>query len=223
MGYPTPPSYSQASLFEQKTPTNNSLQKTMTQNNTNSSTHSVRIIGGTNRGRKITVADLPGLRPTGDRLRETLFNWLTPYIEGAQVLDAYAGSGALAFEALSRGASHALLLDNSNIAANQLKRSAALLNVNAEIRCQDALHFFNSTTDSGSGFDIVFLDPPFGDSLLQGAVDALAQSTLLSAHALIYLEQARSQPTISAPANWNSHREKTLGEVSCQLYQLGTD
>lgn len=198
----------------------------MTRKNTSPSTNNVRIIGGTNRGRKIPVADLPGLRPTGDRLRETLFNWLSPYIEGAQVLDAYAGSGALAFEALSRGASRALLLDNSNIAINQLKQSAALLKTDAEIRCRDALQLFNSTAGSNSefdsGFDIVFLDPPFGDSLLQGAVDALAQSTLLSPRALVYIEQARSQLNISAPVNWNLHREKTLGEVSCQLYQLAT-
>lgn len=198
----------------------------MTRKNTSPSTNNVRIIGGANRGRKIPIADLPGLRPTGDRLRETLFNWLAPYIEGAQVLDAYAGSGALAFEALSRGASRALLLDNSNIATSQLKQSAALLNADAEIRCQDTLHFLKSTTDSGSRsdsvFDIVFLDPPFGDSLMQGAADALAQSTLLSPRALVYIEQARSQPNISAPANWNLHREKTLGEVSCQLYQLAS-
>jgi 16S rRNA (guanine966-N2)-methyltransferase len=186
-----------------------------------SGNNSVRIVGGSNRGRKIPVADITGLRPTGDRLRETLFNWLAPYIEGSRVLDAYAGSGALAFEALSRGASQALLLDNSALAADQLKKSAEILSAKAEIRCQDALQFFRSTVDSQfKPFNIVFLDPPFGNSLLQDSVKALTQSYLLSSGALIYLENEKALAPISTASNWKLLREKTQGEVCCQLYQL---
>lgn len=193
----------------------------MARNKTAPPTNSIRIIGGSNRGRKILVLDLPGLRPTGDRLRETLFNWLAPFVEGARVLDAFAGSGVLAFEALSRGAHQAVLLDSSDAVVKQLKQSAQLLSVDAEIRCQNALHFFKSGPENGSKkFDIVFLDPPFGELLLQEAIETLAQSTLLSPRAMIYLEQARSQQTANTPSNWKLQREKTVGEVSCQLYQL---
>jgi|SaaInl5LU_22_DNA_1037371.scaffolds.fasta_scaffold03009_9 16S rRNA (guanine966-N2)-methyltransferase len=181
---------------------------------------SVRITGGTHRSRKIPVIDIQGLRPTGDRLRETLFSWLMPHLEGAKVLDAFAGSGILSFEALSRGAEQALLLDNSSTAVEQLKKSAVMLDAKVDVRCQDALQFFSSkNTTPHTTFNIIFLDPPFSEGLMQKSIDSLATSNLLSPRAMIYLEQASSQEQAVPPSNWNLHREKTIGEVSCFLYQ----
>lgn len=181
---------------------------------------SIRIIGGSIRGRKIPVADIEGLRPTGDRMRETLFNWLAPYIQGARVLDAFAGTGVLSLEALSRGASEALLIEKSKTAVEQINQSCSALKAKAEILHQDAISFFQSEQSNNfQPFDIVFLDPPFADSLLQKSVDQLVLSKLLAPRALIYLEQARSQPKISIPTGWTLYKDKTQGEVSCQLYQ----
>lgn len=185
--------------------------------------HQVRIIGGQWRGRKLTVPDLPGLRPTGDRQRETLFNWLAPYIDGARVLDAYAGTGALGFEALSRGASLAVLLDNSSEAVANLKECASLLGAgeNAVIQCQDAITYFDATQLLDSEpFDLVFLDPPFSESLMNKSIAALESGPLITKHSLIYLEQNRRDPAPMVPENWSIYREKNSGEVSSYLYQV---
>lgn len=189
----------------------------MRRQNSGSTRNQIRIIGGKWRGRKIPVAELEGLRPTGNPMRETLFNWLAPYIEGARVLDAFAGSGALAFEALSRGANEAVLLDISPVAISQLKQCAHLLDANTEIICGNALDYLRSR-NSGT-FDLVFLDPPFGLSLMPDCIDALANNDHLPPNALIYIEQPRSVATPSVPDNWSMFREKTRGEVRCFLYQ----
>lgn len=182
---------------------------------------SLRIIGGTHRGRKILVAEEPGLRPTGERMRETLFNWLAPYIEGASVLDAFAGTGILGFESISRGAKNALLLENSSAVARQLNQTSESLGLEADIRQQNALEFFRSDADLGSHeFDVIFLDPPFDTSLLQQSMSLLDQSHLLKPNALIYLEWAKSQPQPVPPQNWAGFKEKSMGDVSCAIYQL---
>lgn len=196
----------------------------MAKKKNNSKLTNLRIVGGTHRGRKISVVEEPGLRPTGDRMRETLFNWLSPYIEGASVLDAFAGSGVLAFESLSRGANSALLLENSTRATRQLNETAELLGMQADIRQQDALQLFQSNAGIDSQkFDVIFLDPPFNTPLLQQSLDALEQSSLLQPNALIYLEWAKSQPQPMAPQSWSQHREKTMGEVSCAIYQFSAN
>ncbi len=193
----------------------------MSPKKTDSAKNQVRIIGGQWRGRKIPVLGLPGLRPTGDRQRETLFNWLAPFIEGARVLDAFAGSGALGFEALSRGASYVLLLDKSSKAAGNLRECATLLGAGAEIQCQDALAYFEADhSQRTDNFNLVFLDPPFSESLANKSVAALGSSALLSKNALVYLEQSRRDPAPLVPENWSTHREKVSGEVSSYLYQV---
>jgi 16S rRNA (guanine966-N2)-methyltransferase len=195
----------------------------MNRKKTGNAKHQIRIIGGQWRGRKLPVPDLPGLRPTGDRQRETLFNWLSPYLDGARVLDAFAGSGALGFEALSRGASYALLLENSSEAVANLKECISLLDAeaNASIQCQDALAYFNADQlPESDPFDLVFLDPPFSASLIKKSIVALDSGSLLSNHSLVYLEQNRRDHAPLVPENWSVYREKSSGEVSCFLYQV---
>ena len=190
----------------------------------NNSKNQVRIIGGQWRGRKLPVLDLPGLRPTGDRRRETLFNWLAPYIEGARILDAFAGSGALAFEAMSRGASEALLLDISSEAVNNLQQNILILDIGSQVqtKCTDALSYFDAQPRgdrSPAPFDLVFLDPPFQENLLDSAVEKLISGQILSANALIYLELGNRKGLPKVPETWSLLKEKSQGEVTSLLYR----
>ena len=136
-------------------------------------TNQLRLIGGRFRGRRLPFPDQPGLRPTPDRVRETLFNWLAPVIVGARCLDAFAGSGALGFEAASRGAGEVVLIERSPLVARQLQVNAQTLGA-AEVRIQqaDTLQWLAA---AGHPFDIVFLDPPFADDLLMPAIAHLAE------------------------------------------------
>lgn len=181
----------------------------------------IRIIGGKWRSRKLPVPVINGLRPTGDRVRETLFNWLNPYIDGARVLDAFSGSGALAFEALSRGAQYAMLLDNSKQAIDNLKQSAILLDSQstAEIRLNSALRFLQNESAT-EAFNIVFLDPPFEAQLLEDCITKLDNSNLLAPRALIYIEQNKRDPIPSPPHNWTLIKQKQSGEVCSLLFQI---
>lgn len=136
----------------------------------------VRIIGGSLRGRKLSFADLPGLRPTGDRVRETLFNWLQPLIEGARCLDLFAGSGALGIEAVSRGAAEVVLVDNAPAVIRQLEKNRSAFNLDRlTVVRADALQFLDRAP---SPFDLVFLDPPFHGDLLQPLCQRLAKGWL---------------------------------------------
>lgn len=183
-------------------------------------TSHIRIIGGKWRSRKLPVPQLEGLRPTGDRVREMLFNWLSPYLDGARVLDAFSGSGALAFEALSRGAQSVVLLDNSKLAIDNLKQSAALLESQAdtEIKLSSALNYFQSKSTLAP-FNIIFLDPPFAAQLLEQCITSLAKSDLLANRALIYIEQSRHDPMPNTPDNWAVIKQKQSGEVCSLLFQ----
>jgi 16S rRNA (guanine966-N2)-methyltransferase len=149
--------------------------------------NSVRIIAGQWRSRRIDFPDVDGLRPTHDRIRETLFNWLSPSIVGATCLDFFCGSGALGFEALSRGAAHTTFVDASRQAIDAVKHNADLLSADAiELHCSklpdERLHF------SQSRFDIVFLDPPFEQGLVSQAITWLQEASLVDAKTLIYFE-----------------------------------
>jgi len=150
----------------------------------------VRIIGGTWRSRVIQFFDMPDLRPTPDRVRETLFNWLGQNLSGLRCLDLYAGSGALGFESLSRGASWVTMVDHSQRACSALKDNAERLGArNLEIVCSDALEFLASTSSrepAPTKFDVVFLDPPFGESIPEGFWPRLIEH--LSDRALVYVE-----------------------------------
>lgn len=151
--------------------------------------HEVRLIGGLWRRSKLPVADLPGLRPTPDRVRETLFNWLGQDLAGWRVLDAFAGSGVLGFEAASRGAARVLLLEYNNRLITSLRSSQTRLDASQiEIHQADALHWM-SRAEPGS-FDLVLLDPPFGADLFERALSAARP--LVGAEGLIYLEADRA-------------------------------
>ncbi|HHX33840.1 MAG TPA: 16S rRNA (guanine(966)-N(2))-methyltransferase RsmD [Gammaproteobacteria bacterium] len=178
----------------------------------------VRIIGGQWRSRKLNVPDATGLRPTPDRVRETLFNWLAPYIQGARVLDAFTGSGALFLEAMSRGASNGLALDLNREAINNLRSNLALLQCDtAQALCVDALQHLS--TNAEQGFDIVLLDPPFHQDLLLNACQLLESNNWLNQHAWIYTESEQAPSSLGVPNTWRLHREKRTGQVYYALWQ----
>lgn len=153
-------------------------------------TNQVRIIGGAHRRRLISFIDAEGLRPTPDRLRETIFNWLTGHLTDARVLDACAGSGVLAFEALSRGAAHATLIEAHAAQAKQLNITAQLLQLDAR---SDILHDAApmALTRLKTPFDIIFIDPPYALDLWQPILSTLIDAKLIHADSLIYLEADR--------------------------------
>ncbi len=187
-----------------------------------SGSHNLRIIGGQWRGRKLSFVDSPGLRPTGDRIRETLFNWLAPVIPGAHCLDLFTGSGALGLEALSRGAARVVMIDRERPVTELLRRHTATLGTtDAQIEEADALQWLEQQgklpPEQQAHIDIAFLDPPFSLNLWQAAVDALEASGLLSDDATLYIETPFNYP-LSVPANWSLHREKRAGQVSYRLY-----
>lgn len=177
----------------------------------------LRIIGGVWRGRKLSFPDVDGLRPTGDRIRETLFNWLAPDIQGAHCLDLFAGSGALGLEALSRGAESSWLLEKSHIAAQQLNSNLQLLQAtNGKVEQVDSLAWL-SRQPPVQRFDIVFIDPPFALDLWDKIAATLEAGNWLSDAAIIYLEAPRDA-LLQLPANWQLHRDKQAGQVSFRLY-----
>lgn len=185
---------------------------------TASATGQLRIIGGTWRSRRLQFPEVPGLRPTPDRVRETLFNWLAAQVPAARVLDPFAGSGALLLEALSRGAGHALALELSPQAASALRDNLALLRAeDAEVRQVDALQHLAQA--SAEPFDLVFLDPPFHRDLLLPACQLLEQRGWLASDAWIYTESERAPSSLGLPAHWHLHREKHAGQVHYALWQ----
>lgn len=175
----------------------------------------VRIIGGVWRGRKLTFADAPGLRPTPDRVRETLFNWLQGHIEGARCLDLFAGSGALGLEALSRGARMAVLLEANPAVAKHLKAQVAMLGArNAHVEQIDALRYLSGPSQT---FDVVFIDPPFAAKLWTQTAALLANNGWLAPNAFIYVESPGQSEAAQLPEAWETLRDKTAGEVRYRL------
>ncbi|WP_145559476.1 16S rRNA (guanine(966)-N(2))-methyltransferase [Yersinia bercovieri] len=176
----------------------------------------IRIIGGKWRGRKLPVPNSPGLRPTTDRVRETLFNWLAPMIQGVRCLDCFAGSGALGLEALSRHAGEAVLLEADRHVAKQLSNNLTLLSAdNGQVVNTNALQWL---AQPGQPFDLIFLDPPFRKGLLAETIKLLEQFNWLTADAWIYVEAEAESATTDLPASWQLHREKVAGQVAYRLY-----
>jgi len=175
----------------------------------------LRIVGGALRGSRIAVPDVPGLRPTPDRVRETLFNWLAPVIDGAQCLDLFAGTGALGIEALSRGAARADFVESDARLAALLRENLARLKQNAHVHVADALRYL---AQSASRHDLVFLDPPFAANAWTPIAQALELHERLAATAWIYVESP-SNATFDLPPNWRPHREGRAGEVCYALYR----
>lgn len=180
--------------------------------------HKLRIIGGQWRSRQISFAAAPGLRPTGDRIRETVFNWLAPYIRGAQCLDLFAGSGALGLEALSRGAGSCTALELDSAAAGQLRDNKQTLNAaQLTIVEVDTVQYLqhNSLTQT---FDIIFIDPPFDGHLHSEICATLQANNWLAKDAIIYCELPTSDNKFIAPPSWRKLQEKVAGEVKYCLY-----
>ncbi|WP_217535904.1 16S rRNA (guanine(966)-N(2))-methyltransferase RsmD [Stenotrophomonas sp. GbtcB23] len=179
----------------------------------------VRIIGGKWRNTKLPVPLAPGLRPSSDRVRETLFNWLMPRLGGARVLDLFAGSGALGLEAVSRGAVQATLVERDAALARQLRESVARLGAQGQVEVVqgDALHWLGQRP-SGLA-DIAFIDPPFADGLWEAVLAGLGPH--LATDAWLYLESPAGQ-TLRLPPGWLLHREGGTREVRFALYRRAT-
>lgn len=185
----------------------------------------VRLIGGHWRGSKLPVPPLPGLRPTSDRVRETLFNWLQPELAGARVLDLFAGSGALGFEAASRGAAQVDLVEAMPVAAASLRETATKLGRDGsgrtiEVHARTAAAFLAEAAGEGRIWDIVFVDPPFADGLWPQVLAALRPCLALPAW--VYVESPAVTPA-DVPASWRRHRELRSRDAHAGLYRVDTD
>lgn len=183
----------------------------------------VRIIGGKWRGRQIKVADNPQLRPTPDRVRETLFNWLANYIVDARCLDLFAGTGVLGFEALSRGAKEVVWVDNELMDIKQIQQITQTLKIEqgVQIIYMDALAYLEQNLPENLPFDIIFLDPPFNSPLLEQSLKRLVQSSLVETNTLIYIEAAHGWNAEAIPSFWEILKQKTAGQVDTYLVQVG--
>ena len=178
----------------------------------------LRIIGGQWRSRQFDFPMAHGLRPTPNRVRETLFNWLAPYVEGAKVLDVFAGSGALFLEALSRGAGSALALDLNSAAINSLRGHLLTLRCdNGQLLQTDALRHLEQ--QPATPFDLVFLDPPFSQGLLLPACTLLEEKGWLASDAWVYTESENPPSSLGLPGNWRLHREQKAGQVYYALWE----
>ncbi|WP_049722768.1 16S rRNA (guanine(966)-N(2))-methyltransferase RsmD [Gilvimarinus polysaccharolyticus] len=177
----------------------------------------LRLIGGQWRGRKLHFPLCDGLRPTGDRIRETLFNWLGPYLVDAVGADLYAGSGALGLEALSRGASRMTFCERDPAAAKALANNLTVLGASGgRLQHIDALQWLH-TGEINAPLELVFLDPPFAANLWQSSIDALSARGWLADGAAIYIE-AGPDSVFQVPDTWMLHREKRAGGVCYRLY-----
>ena len=177
----------------------------------------LRIIGGSWRSRKVPFADVEGLRPTMDRVRETLFNWIGSNVPGSRCLDLFAGSGALGLEALSRGASSVVMVDNSRAVFNCLNANLATLkSTDGQVVQANASQWLEQ--NAHERFDIVFLDPPFTQNLLQPCIEQL--TPLLNPGARIYIEVEKHHAIIEVPEAWEKLKEKKAGQLKFFLYMF---
>jgi 16S rRNA (guanine966-N2)-methyltransferase len=175
----------------------------------------LRIIGGRWRGRRLNVPEAEGLRPTPDRVRETLFNWLQPYLAGASCLDLFSGTGALCLEALSRGAARVVMVEKAARVAEQLRRHVATLEAeHATVIQMDAVDFLNQAPQA---FDIIFLDPPFRSHLIARCAEMIAARGWLRPDGLIYIETPSKYHPLPLPPTWELVRSRTAGQVGYHL------
>ncbi|MGR9099917.1 MAG: 16S rRNA (guanine(966)-N(2))-methyltransferase RsmD [Gammaproteobacteria bacterium] len=180
----------------------------------------VRIIGGIWRSRLLDFPPVDGLRPSPQRVRETLFNWLQFEIPGSRCLDLFAGSGALGFEAASRGAGEVVQVERSSEACRYLEKNAHKLSAAAISVVPAEVQAYLAAV-AAEPFDIVFLDPPFGQGLVARICPLLERNRWLSESALIYVESEAGLPMDGLPANWSMIKDKTAGEVGYHLFRRG--
>ena len=182
----------------------------------------LRIVAGIWRSRLLEIAEVPGLRPTSSRIRETVFNWLSPRIAGAHCLDLFAGTGALGLEALSRGAASCDFVENSSKAAKTLRANIAMLESPAarvhESKAQDFLRQAGARQ-----YEILFLDPPFAADLLPELCRLIEAGNLLTYDARIYVEEDRNQPMFELPERWQVLKSKETGNVRYSLLEVGNN
>jgi 16S rRNA (guanine966-N2)-methyltransferase len=176
----------------------------------------IRIIGGHWRGRKLPVLAQEGLRPTPDRVRETLFNWLAPVIEGARCLDLFSGTGALCLEALSRGASGVVMVEQSKQVANQLRHNIATLAAadRATVIEANAVDYLRGTPEP---FDVIFLDPPFASDLIARGSELIDKHGWLKPGGFIYVEAPAVMQPLPVPSHWTVLKGKQAGQVGYHL------
>ncbi|EED34217.1 RNA methyltransferase, RsmD family [Luminiphilus syltensis NOR5-1B] len=194
----------------------------------NTARRKLRIIGGTWRGRTLVFPDLEGLRPTPDRVRETLFNWLVAHITGSRCLDLFAGSGALGLEALSRGAARCDFVERHRLAAETIEQHIRQLDAadRSRVAVVDASDFISRSRPIDSGhdqsgpFDIVFIDPPFADALVAGITQQLIAADCLKQGSLVYIEQSTKTAEADLDQRLALLRQKRAGEVDYRLYQF---
>jgi 16S rRNA (guanine966-N2)-methyltransferase len=181
----------------------------------------LRVIAGVHRGRKLPVLDLQGLRPTTDRQKETLFNWLMMDVNGSVCLDLFAGAGSLGIEALSRGARQTLFVEKNKAAASNIQQNLVLLkyeNSQAKVFHNDAFTVLSGEL-SNSVFDIVFIDPPFNASLVQRSIDMINEHITLAQGAKIYVECEHTAANFSVPTHWSLIKQSKSQQSCAQLFQ----
>jgi len=175
----------------------------------------LRIIAGRWRGRKLGFPNIAGLRPTSDRVRETLFNWLQALVPGSSCLDLFAGSGALGFEAASRGAADVIMVERSALAVGSLRENVARLEAdNIIVTREDALTFLQGPPKAR---DLVFLDPPFESAIIETCCLLLENHGWLATEAFVYLEMDRDAPMPRVPSTWRLYRQGKAGRVAFLL------
>jgi len=191
----------------------------VTRRNNSKNQGKVRITSGEWKNRNLEVPDIDGLRPTSERVRETLFNWLMPSIHKSVCLDLFAGSGSLGFEALSRGARHCTFVEKSKLAFRQIKTTRTILNaMNSEAHNCDAIDFLSSVHNHN--FNLVFLDPPFSDDYLISSIESIHEYQLVSRGGYIYIEFNKNNDLSDLPDNWSVIRKKIYGNVCFILIEV---
>lgn len=188
--------------------------------NKRTKSNSIRLIAGQWRGRRLPVLHSEGLRPTTDRVRETVFNWLMHDVSGANCLDLFAGTGALGLECLSRGAASVQFVESDKHVHQVLKDNLEALKAgeNVSLLNTSGLAFLNSAPSQR--FDLVFLDPPFGSNLLEQAIELLHTKDWLADNALVYIEQSSVEEPVPIPQHWKPYRESKAGQSRFSLYAV---
>lgn len=182
----------------------------------------LRIIGGEWRGRRLNVVESEGLRPTPDRVRETVFNWLQAWVPGARCLDLFAGTGALCLEALSRGAKSAVMVEKSVTVARNLQQNVAQLGTDAAtVVNDDSQHYLQGQVEV---FDIVFVDPPFKHSdLIEASMVTLHERGWVKTGSWVYIESRSELGAPTLPSGWTLERSKIAGQVGYHLARVSDD
>ncbi|MEP4889407.1 MAG: 16S rRNA (guanine(966)-N(2))-methyltransferase RsmD [Aliiglaciecola sp.] len=184
----------------------------------NAITGSIRVISGKWRGRKLPVLEAQGLRPTTDRMKETLFNWLMPYVNESRCLDMFAGSGGLGFESLSRHASSATFIELDKIAAKLITSNLEKLKVEDQQTQVIQGNSLEVCSRLNQSFDLVFIDPPFNAGLVPKAIDVINQNNLVLTQSVVYIECEAQNQNYQVPDNWQCIKEKSTQNVSSKLF-----